>query len=387
MTLTVRELDSVEALERLADDWRALLSRVADDSPYLTPEFMIPWARMLAGRYRLCVLSVHDGVRLVGLAPLFERQLAKWGVRFVARSFPLYGLSPPFDLIIDPELPHAIEALFDHLRGDRRWDLVELLNVPAESPNPRLLREVCAHRGFDFETRPSLTTTYVRMAASWDEYQASLPRKLRKSVRQGQRRLEQLGPLRFVRCPQDGVAVRDGITMALAVIANSWKRFDAERVDWPAFFHDLGARLAAHHMLCLRFLMVGDRPVAYQLEIDYRGNLHGLHSAYDLEMATFATGAVLLSDALRDAHARGCGRFDFLGTKQYLARWAQESRDYLRLRIVDGRSIARLKTAVYDRVARARMARAQREEEALRLARLGRAGSDGPDDEIAQAGP
>ena len=372
MALSVRELNSVEALEALADPWRELLACVADDSPYLTPEFMIPWARMLEGRYRLCVLAVHDGSRLVGLAPLFERRLAKWGVEFSVRSFPLHGLSPPFDLIVDPALPQVIDALLDHLRADRRWHLVELLNVPAESPNAALLGAACERHGFDFERQPSLTTTYVRMAANWDAYQTSLPRTLRKSVRQGQRRLEQLGPVRIVRCPQDGIAVPDGITMALAVIAKSWKRFDDEQVDWPGFFHELGARLAAADMLCLRFLMVGDQPAAYHLELDYRGNLHGLHNAYDLAMGVGAPGAVLLSDALRDAHARGCARFDFLGTKQYLDRWAQDKRDYLRLRIGNAHPIARLKTAVYERVARARKARAQRDEEAQRLARLGR---------------
>lgn len=378
MTLSVRELDSVQALEELAGAWRDLLARVPHDSPYLTPDFMIPWARMLAGSYRLAVLAVHDGARLVGVAPLFERRLSQWGVGFVMRSFPLHGLSPPFDLIVDPQAAGVIDALLDHLHADRRWHLVELLNVATGSPNVTGLRAACLRKGFHFEDQASLTTTYVPMAPSWEAYLASLPRALRKTIRQGERRLAQSGPLRFVRCPQDGMTVPDGIAMALSVIANSWKRFDDEAVDWPAFFHDFGARLAARNMLCLRFLMVGDRPAAYHLEIDYQGNLHGLHNAYDLSMGSGAPGAVLLAEALRDAHARGCGRFDFLGTKEYLERWAQAQRDYLRLRIVDRRAVARVKTAVYGRVAGVRKARAQREEEALRLARLGRppAGAD-----------
>ena len=381
--LSVRELDRVDALEALADDWRGLLAAVHDDSPYLTPEFMIPWARMLAERYRLCVLAVREGTRLVGLALFFERRLAKWGVGFTVRSFPLHGFSPPFDLVVDPATPHVIDALLDHLRRDRRWHLVELLNVPSTSPNPALLRAACARQGLAFSSQPSLTTTHVRMAESWDAYQKTLPRALRKTVRQGLRRLEQSGPVRVLRCPIDGIPVQDGVELALAVIASSWKRFDDEQVDWPAFLHELAASLAAHNMLSLRFLMVGDRPAAYHLELDYRGNLHGLHNAYDLRLAAGAPGAVLLSEALRDAHARGCARFDFLGTKQYLERWAQEQRDYLRLRITGTHPVTRLKTLIYDRVAQARKARAQQDEEAQRLARLGRAqgestGEDSP---------
>ena len=377
MAFKVSEIDSLEALERLAGPWRELLQRVPHDSPYLTPDFMIPWVRMLAGRYRLAMIAVHDGERLVGLAPLFERRVGQWGIDFVMRTFPLHGLSPPFDLIVDPNAAGVVDALLAHLltrrRGDRRWHLVELLNVPADSSNIAALRAAVPRHGARFEEHPGLTTTFVPMAAGWDTYLASLPRALRKTIRQGERRLAQTAPVRVVRCPQDGMAVADGIALALDVISRSWKRFDDEAVDWPAFFRDFCARLAARDMLCLRFLMVGERAAAYHLEIAYRGNLHGLHNAYDLSMGAGAPGAVLLADAIRDAHARGCERFDFLGTKEYLERWAQASRNHVRLRIVDRRPIARVKTALYDRIARARKARAEREEEAVRLARLGRA--------------
>lgn len=373
MTLRVDEIDSIAALERESNAWRDLLMRVPHDSPYLTPEFMIPWARMLAGHGRIRVLVVRDGERLVGLAPLFERRLQKWGIGFALLAFPLHGLSPPFDLIIDPTTPGVVDALLMHLRDDDGWHLVELLNVPANSPNIQPLREACARLGFRFDEKASLTTTYVPVQADWRSYLESLPRKLRKSVRQGQRRLEQHGPVRFMRCPEDGVTLSDGIAMALAVIARSWKRFDEEPVDWSGFLQELGERLAARQMLCLRFLMVGDKPAAYHLELYYRNNLHGLHNAYDLEMASGNPGAVLLAEALRDAHDRGCGRFDFLGTKEYLERWAQANQDYVRLRVVERRLGARLRTAIYDRVSRSRKARAAREEESQRLARLGRA--------------
>lgn len=372
MTLRVDEIDSITALESEGAAWRDLLIRVPHDSPYLTPEFMIPWARMLAGRGRIRVLVVRDGEKLVGLAPLFERRLDKWGIGFGLLGFPLHGLSPPFDLIIDPATPGVVDALLLHLRDDDGWHLLELLNVPANSPNIRSLGEASARLGFRFDAEPSLSTTYVPIQVDWDSYLESLPRKLRKSLRQGQRRLEQHGSIRFIRCPEDGMALSEGIATALAVIARSWKRFDEEPVDWNTFMHELGERLAAQNMLCLRFLMVGDRPAAYHLELDYRNNLHGLHNAYDLEMASGNPGAVLLCDALRDAHDRGCGRFDFLGTKEYLERWTHASQDYLRLRIVKRRLGAILRTALYDRVSRVRKARAAREEEAQRLERLGR---------------
>ena len=376
MTLEVEEIDGIGRLEGLADEWHALLERVPHDSPYLTPEFMIPWARMLASKYRFRVLAVRDATGLVGLAPLFERRLGKWGVEFVVRSFPLHGFSPPFDLVIDPAAEGVVDAMLRHLDADAGWHLVELLNIPERSANLTRLRDACARLGFGFEQFDSLSTTYVPVEGAWPAYLENLPRKLRKSVRQGQRRLEQAGAVRFVRCPQDGLSLAEGIETALSVIGKSWKRFDAEAVDWNGFLREMGARLAARDMLCLRFLMVENVAAAYHLELDYRGNLHGLHNAYDLGMAAGNPGAVLLANALQDAHERCRGRFDFLGTKEYLERWAQARQDFVRLRVVNRRFGAGIKTALYDRVSRARKARAAREEEAQRLARLGRLPAD-----------
>ena len=367
----MRELDCVDALETLADDWRSLLAAVDDDSPYLTPEFMIPWARMLAGQYRLCVLVVYQGSRLVGLAPFFERRLSKWGVGFTVRSFPLHGFSPPFDLVVDPATPQVIDALLDHLRRDRRWHLVELLNVASASPNPALLRAACARQGLAFSSQPSLTTTHVRMAQSWDAYQQTLPRALRKTVRQGLRRLEQSGPVRVLRCPIDGTSVPEGVALALAVIASSWKRFDDEQVDWPAFLHELTARLAARNMLSLRLLMVGDRPAAYHLELDYRGNLHGLHNAYDLRYQPGNAGQLMLAHALEDAHHQGALRYDFTGNKDYLRRWTQVTRSFQQVRIDRGDALTRFKLALYDRVHARRAALVAQATDAHKTAKKG----------------
>jgi hypothetical protein len=58
----------------------------------------------------------------------------------------------------------------------------------------------------------------------------------------------------------------------------------------------------------------------------------------------------------------------------------------MRLRITGSDPVTRLKTLLYDRVAQARKARAQLEEEAQRLARLGRS-SDQPTDDGSPSDP
>ena len=61
MAVKVHEIGDIGALEQLRGPWHDLLERVPHDSPYLTPEYIVPWAPLLVGRYPFRVLSAWAG--------------------------------------------------------------------------------------------------------------------------------------------------------------------------------------------------------------------------------------------------------------------------------------------------------------------------------------
>jgi len=67
-----------EALEPLSTDWDALA--IACDRPQMAPGFVQAWWRHVAGPdARLRVVAVHDGERLVGIAPFYVDPSARRG--------------------------------------------------------------------------------------------------------------------------------------------------------------------------------------------------------------------------------------------------------------------------------------------------------------------
>ncbi|MGZ3442231.1 MAG: GNAT family N-acetyltransferase, partial [Polyangia bacterium] len=63
------EVTDGDALARLEGDWRDLLARAADPTPFQSHEWQATWWRH-HGRGRLWVLMAHDNGVMVGLMPL-----------------------------------------------------------------------------------------------------------------------------------------------------------------------------------------------------------------------------------------------------------------------------------------------------------------------------
>src|SRR4051794_40011745 len=69
--LEVEDIKSLQALEGLEPQWRALWQQDAAATPFQSPDWLLPWTRHVWRGGRLRILAVRDGGDLVALAPLF----------------------------------------------------------------------------------------------------------------------------------------------------------------------------------------------------------------------------------------------------------------------------------------------------------------------------
>jgi len=373
--LRCQSIDTLDGLERIEAEWWDLLARTGCASPYLTPAFLIPWARILDEKYSFDVIAVWEGDRLAGIAPLFARELALLGVKFATRSFPLHGLSPPFDLLFEAGRADVVSEMVAHYRSRVDWNLIDLLNVPASSGTVRLLQEAAACCGLVCSVSDALMTTLVRLDGDWDTYWSSLPKNLRKTIRRGRRRLGEHGDVCLHTYPDDRFSLDELLTMAFRVISNSWKRFDDEPVDWETFIRETCERFARRNQIRLRVLMVGGSPVSYHLEIEFGDSLHVLHGAYDAAWRFGDPGQVMLAAGIEDSYRRGCSTYDFMGTKDYLSRWAQDSRQHVRIQLFKNTVGEKAKLHAYRQISGWRQRRAENAVEAMRERRLREGGA------------
>src|SRR5260370_21743891 len=69
-SMAVATLRSFDELQRLEPEWRDLLRRAPDATPFQSPEWLLPWWSHFGGQEMFAV-TVRDGERLEALAPLY----------------------------------------------------------------------------------------------------------------------------------------------------------------------------------------------------------------------------------------------------------------------------------------------------------------------------
>lgn len=348
--LRVVELRGLAEVEAIRSEWHALAQATPHDTPYVLPEFLLPWIRRLDGRDTCRFLAAWDGATLVGLAPVVERRIRRGGITLLAlRGFPEAAPTPPCDLLVRAGASGVVEAFFAHWQQQRDWDAIELPTVPVESANVARLVELARAAGLCTACSPSLTTYAVPVEGSWHDYHAARSKKTRQNLRRGLRYFEPLGATRFATYPGE-LTFDEALAQVAHVVAHSWKEHEQGAGGWNAFLRDLMREFDRAGLLRLNFLMLDAHAVAYLMDVPFRNAWYAIHNAYDLRHQPGYAGQLMLARAIEDAHERRALRYDFTGNKDYLRRWTTTTRAFQHVRIDRGGALVRLKLKIYDRV-------------------------------------
>jgi CelD/BcsL family acetyltransferase involved in cellulose biosynthesis len=170
-------------IAELFPEWAELFA--ADDraTPFQSPAWASAWWRHWARESRPWLLTVRDGDRLVGLAPLRTRRLL--GVRLLG------AYEEPgdyWDVVARPEHRTAVEAVVGRelQRHRRDWDAVIVSRLPDSSSTGDSL-ERCGLRAVH---RSHMACPALALPDSFDAYLATLSRDRRGNVRRGLRKLD-----------------------------------------------------------------------------------------------------------------------------------------------------------------------------------------------------
>lgn len=233
--ITSRIIDDLPSAEKLSPEWDELAS--ANSLPMASPTWMLAWWRRQApAGARLRIVAIHEGDRLIGLAPLYCES-SRRGRPIVYRL-----LAADFSTSVAPlavqdrvwEVAAAIgQALAD---ADPCPDLIALEPTPLDSPWPLALRDQWPGAvrplllRYDLQSMPVVSLH----DDSFDAWLAERSAKFRSSMR----RLERL-------FAQEGGTMRLSTTQTLRQDVQSFARLHAMR--WEGRGHSrlsaLGDRL------------------------------------------------------------------------------------------------------------------------------------------------
>lgn len=301
--------DGASAFSSLAGEWNGLVEASAGNTVFATWDWQKAWWDSFGPDYRLHLVTVRDGGRLVGLAPLMWTELAgRPALRLIGGT----EVADYLDFVIvrgqeSEVLPVLIEAL------EPEWQLLDLHGLPAASPTRSLLRQLAQERGWSLTETVEDRCPVVVLADTWDGYLNSLDKKDRHELRRKLRRLEGADvSARYVRLtdPAELPAAVHDFARLHRLSSGDKAGFMDEAME--QFFLRLAKAMFARGWLDLSFLEVEGRRVACNYAFTYGDGVYLYNSGYDPAYSSLSVGVLVVAYGIQAAIAQGKRLYDFL---------------------------------------------------------------------------
>jgi len=336
--LSVQRISDPIAFAALRSEWDELLDS-SESGIFSSWQWLYPWFSRVGRNRELRIVTARDeSGKLIGLMPLSleRRRLLGRAVRRLsflgdARVGSEYlGVVAPRGL----EAPVAAQIAAS-IRADGDWDVLDLRDLPEESPTFAVFREAFREPDFGGRTWQRAICPYQSFTPA-DTFERFLRGTSRRDNYLRRRRwLEQQSGYRIER---EGDP--DRLTLPLAEFFRlhslRWEG-DSDGVAGSAvegFHRDAVQLLAERGQVRFYTLKIGNRALASVYAILHRRKFIFYQSGYDPQWRQKSVGLVLLGDTFRDCIESGYLEYDFLrGTEPYKLEWATQQRRTMALRI------------------------------------------------------
>jgi CelD/BcsL family acetyltransferase involved in cellulose biosynthesis len=305
----------VAGLEALGPEWWNLWQRCPSATPFQSPAWLLPWWQAFHPG-RLCAVAVHDGEKLVALAPVYLEEGA-----LGRRLLPIgIGITDYLDVLVDPALPEAGAALagavHDLVPDWECWELEELrpgsvglgFSAPPGTPEELVEQSAC----------PVLKLSV----------EVPVPARKRRKFRMAENRVARRGGEVTVIGPEGAPNFLDNL---VRLHGERW----ATRGEGGVLADDPVRRF---HALSLPRLMEAGLARLSTLTIEGQvvGAYYGLQSGprayaylggFDPDFSFESPGTVLVGRAIEAARQDGATEFHFLrGQEAYKYEWGAADR-------------------------------------------------------------
>lgn len=332
-SITVERICSEEGLFESKEGWERLFAESAAQNPFLTWDWMAAWWRHL-GAGKLHLLLVRRDGELIGIAPLYQREIRAGGLSFRALSFlgdEAVG-SDHLDLLSRSGCEEAVaEAVAQTwLEEERRqWDFIALRHLAEDSPHAaRLLR--LSERGWRVQKQEGEVCPFLPLAPTWDAFLNRLSGSMRYTVRRKIRNLEKEHQVEFTLIDdlQEG---RSGMERLIALHQKRW----GDRGGSDAFINEI--KLPFHRETAAAFFQKGIARLFFlKADGETVAALYGFllgrrffyyQAGFDPAWKGKSVGMVLMAKCLQAAIEQGWSEFDFLrGPEEYKSHWTSDQR-------------------------------------------------------------
>ena len=319
--LSVDLVSSNAAFLALEGEWNDAVERAGIAHPFLRHEWIRTWWDAFHGAgEQLHVLVARRGSRVSAIAPLMFDRTPMYGVPVRRLRFLQNDHTPRADVIVADQADDSYRALWHALRDEaRRWDVLQLSQLPAESSSRQAFQRLAAFDGRQTGVWESGAAPYLKLGSTWAGCLRGLSPKLRQNLRNRIGRLSQYGePVLEVIADPD--AIHSSCADAQRLEDSGWKSSAgtaiASNTSVQRFYALLAGRASECPWLRLLFLTVAGRRIAAAFAAVYAGRLFLLKTGYDPAFAKCSPFKVLTCLALEHACGQQLSEVDFLGDSE-----------------------------------------------------------------------
>ena len=332
-SLLIETINNVDDWAALAADWKQLVKRNHQNTPFLTYEFQRAWWQHLGGgewqdaHLHILVGRDEEG-RLLGIAPLFHARTAQgeWALHFIGS----HEIADFLDFIAQPaDLEAFIQAVFTHLRDAETllWQRLDLYNLVDGSASQPILEKVAQELGWSYEAETLQPSPYIVVPETLDAYIEKLDSKqgheLRRKLRRAARNPEPLALEIISDRALLPVALQDFFALMAqeankASFLTSAMRAQMETIALTAF--DGG-------WLQLAFLKCSSRRIAGYLNFDYDNCIWAYNAGFNSDDSELSPGWLIMAEMMRWSADHDRRIFDLMrGGEEYKYRFGAVDR-------------------------------------------------------------
>ena len=314
--------DYIELFDQLQPEWNELLHRSTSDRIFSTWEWQSTWWKAYQPGQLWVITCRDEQDQLVGLAPWFIENHPTKGR--IVRSIGCVEVTDYLDIIVDRAYVEPVLNCFASFVAHHTqvFDLLDLCNIPEQSPNLDRFARFLQHYGFKVEVIQQEVCPVIQLPDTWESYLANvLDKKERHEIRRKLRRAEAETDWYIVGPTHDLDAEIERFLALMSASHPQKAGFlrDPQNVE---FFRRVIPVVYNNGWLQLSFLTINGKAAATYLNFDYNRHILVYNSGLlPGEYGHLSPGIVLLARNIRHAIETGHTVFDFLrGSEQYKYR-------------------------------------------------------------------
>ncbi len=337
--MDIKYFRNLEELKVISDDWDALLAQSPNNTLSLTWDWIRNWINVYTDSDQLLCIAIYDKQKLVGLAPLWVKQVSYLGI-IKLRILGFIGseeICPDhLDFIIAEKYLNKIPKIFwEYIFGPlhKYWDIWEYHYVPSDS---QILHQFCQMAGTDarclkYEIEGYSICPYISLTESWDNYVSSLSGNQRRALKVSTDLIEQAGTVEWDVCTD--ISDLDRL-MATHIRLHrlSWQdrgqsgSFNTEMFN--TFHREFAENRVSRNELLLCSLNLDGNPIGSFYGFEYNKIMYYYLLGVDRAAVPKASiGRVVIGYCVKLSIERGCHELDLLrGFESYKYDWTKRER-------------------------------------------------------------